>query len=526
MEKWSWDWHYTKSEIDRVVSESEKIRDWANYNLKWLKEFIRRDIRIASELAIVHHETELNQIKDLLSKKHSKFDFSKLYMKNPKDAIKIVQLALGVEPVSWYYWEKTFRALIKFQLENEDYKKDNCAVEVNEDCKVKTDNWWKPDWIINWRVLRAIKSMLENWASNEKDQPIKEDLTEDQKKEKLKKMTKNPENYFRWSIEEYQQALLEYNKDPNLKALSQIKVLTHWDLHIEQLILLWDKPELSDFDESYTGWSVTNDLIRILASLKTWWWDESVQDTFLDIYQRSLKWENFPITIPASLLSALKTTETQEDLSNWKNWFINFKDNKFQDWFDKDKGVAIPITHIDDTQKANLQSILNSKKISWTIIDWRIDSSNWVWSFWMTKYVVAVEDWWVKKFYEFKQQSSIHTAKNLDGKTHKNTERKQVAKWLWIYIELTNIDWRDFTISEILPNYNKFPPKDIDLSKDKDSLTYWASCIAKEIAKLHQPKKTEILQALGNSQVINTLKSKANDFSEKNKKSYSDKWWK
>lgn len=405
--------------------------------------------------------------------------------------------------------------------------------EVYQEINNKLDNYLKT---LEWRKLNSLlkKSNFNDSKKVKKAEPetekkVKEkieintqkieDLDEKTKAEKLKKMTKSPENYFRWSIEEYQAQLLEYNKDPNLIKLATIKVPTHWDLHIEQLVFKWKTPLLSDFDESYSNWTATNDLIRILSSIKTWWWDETIQKSFLDIYLKSLKWEKVELTQPWDLSSFLKSDETQNDLSNWKNWFVNFKDSKFQDWIDKKTNKTKPIEHIKEEDKSKVKSILNKNWINWEVLDWRVESSNWVWSFWMKKIVVAVKNWSEVKFYEFKQQSSIHTAKNLDWKIHKNNQRQKVATILWTDIKVTNIDNRDYTITEITPNYNKFPPDKYDLAKNKYWLNYWASCIALELAKLHKSKSSKISNLL-NQSTQTSLIEKANDFNEKNKSSF------
>lgn len=525
------DWHYEKKEIDEVVkymtsmyeSEKKEIKDETKKQIEIdpeLRKLIRKDIKIASEIALWKHKDMLQSILNNLKNKNNDIKIDKI--NDSKDCIRVIQIIFWLEP-DWIYWSDTFKAVTKFQYENDNYKNNKCPELEDTECIWKDYTWWLVDWFLNWRFVNAIEKFVKKENFDIKKQKVNQDLTEEQSKEKLKKMTKNPENYFRWSIENYQWNLKEYNE--KLPKLSKIKVPAHWDLHIEQLIFNWTVPALSDFDESHTNWVLTNDLIRILASIKTWWWNESLQNTFLDTYIKSLNNKKIDEQIPKSLSEKLKTNEKQENLADWSNKFINFKDWKFQnsekDWKIKE------IKHIDKNQKVNLQNILKDKNIVWEIVDWRIDSSNWVWSFWMTKYVVAVRESDNKiRFYEFKQQSSIHTAKNIDWKDHKNKERQNIAKKLWQIIEVTKIDWRKFTISEIVPNYNKFPPEWVDLKNDKESFNYWVQAVAVELAKLHSSKSNQIINALNdNNEKANLIKC-ADDFSEKNVESYKKDWGK
>lgn len=138
---------------------------------------------------------------------------------------------------------------------------------------------------------------------------------------RLNKMKKSPNSYLRGDINGYHEFLkTQIDTLPGGK----IQVPSHGDLHLEQLVFIDGKPQLSDWDESHKNGYFATDMVRILASVALANGnDKKSLGDFMGNYLYALAGE------PANLTPDLKVTtgKTQQDLLAG---YGKVKDGKFE----------------------------------------------------------------------------------------------------------------------------------------------------------------------------------------------------
>lgn len=299
-------------------------------------------------------------------------------------------------------------------------------------------------------------------------------------KGRLDKMKKSPNSYLRGDINGYHEFL---KKQIDTLPGGKIQVPSQGDLHLEQLVFIDGKPQLSDWDESHKNGYFATDMVRVLASValannnnRT-----SLED-FIGDYILALKGKPDLLELPPDL--KVTTGKTQQDLLAG---YGRVKEGKFE--------IA---KFTGEKWEKNVRK-LTAMELAWvykwlpagtTVADSIKFSSDGVGSYGQDKIWVLGSD---SNIYEVKEQNKDHSAKTGLGIDATDNDRVDVAKTVGASIDTVQIGDTSYTISKLDPNYTGFKITDKTSPEEKK---YAGSAVAQELAKVHAGQKDDIMKIL------------------------------
>lgn len=292
------DWIYTWDEIENVRKNAEKL---VKTDLSELRNFIRKDVRNKNLEVISNYKDAFTKLLDLL-KKYPNIDVNlvnSLNISNKRDCMKIIQIALWMtwRDVDWIFWKDTFKAILEFQLNDENYKNYKCDKKEEEKCPLVT---WQADAIIGLGMIFSLCKRLEEWKLE--ILPESESLPIVEKQDKKSWESKVDEKKQKESLDKKEQK--EVLEEGNLI----LKLLKKWEITPEDI-----KELLKDEDK------LKGDLLNVFNTHNHKYIEELEKIFFFDyrwIFEED--GEENPINI---ILKSLKNLD--EWLKNVKNIFLN-----------------------------------------------------------------------------------------------------------------------------------------------------------------------------------------------------------
>ncbi|MBP6981820.1 DUF2252 family protein [Candidatus Gracilibacteria bacterium] len=318
----------------------------------------------------------------------------------------------------------------------------------------------------------------------------------------LEKMEKSPNSFLRGSVNDYYAFLSEgIEKNPDLEKLSDLKVLSTGDLHLEQLEFIEGKAQISDIDDAIKDGNPTTDIIRAISSIRLLSSSPEKADAnvqvFLDTLQASLEGAN---QTSGQVPESMNKTQTYEQFIQIDPIKFNSQTQKFDLNSEKEKSVS--------TEKINqLKTVLDLD-----ILDAKSAVGNGIGSFGKEKITIAYRVGNDVKFQELKEQdqdSSFDTLLNH----HDNSERALVANELGVAIKSVEIDGKPYTMKELTPGYAQFKPGD-----NGENVEFGSRELAVQLGKLlsSDPETaSKVLAELKKPEVQNSLGKVGKEYADR-----------